>query len=189
MTAFTKPAILIFAILTTIVGAGEKLKAGGTIAFAVSSAITDFSGQADVQPYTLEIHEGDQNGAVPLTFSADVKVKEMSTGNKTRDRHMHEMFKAKKHPLINGKVDKEAITFSDKVRTKGVVPVDFTIAGITNKIKGIVTDWQEDEKGISFKVTMAVSLKAFKLKAPRVMGIFKIRDKVGIQVAVRALRE
>jgi hypothetical protein len=53
----------------------------------------------------------------------------------------------------------------------------------------LVSDWKEDADGVSFHPTFDVSLKAFGLKPPSVIGLIRVGDRVTVEGNVIARRE
>jgi polyisoprenoid-binding protein YceI len=145
-----------------------------TIRFTGSSTLHEFEGTAPGTQASLK------PSAQAGRWDADlvIPVAKMETGNGSRDARMWEMFHADRWPEIRvalRDVDPDA------VQSSGKVSAALTIGEATHDVVAIVTNWKRDGARVSFDAAATVSLAAFGLEAPSVLGLVKVDDEVKVE--------
>lgn len=157
------------------------------VKFDGDSTLHKFDGKATIKDIALTINPSNDGNDRELSASATLKIIDMDTDNKGRDKKMRKMFNVVKFPEITGTMDKEALSkIIPKEGETGVLPFKLTISGETNAVNGEVTAWEEKPDSLAFTVKLPVSLKAFKLKAPRALGFIKVADTVNVTFTITA---
>ncbi len=175
---------LAFLLSVSALSADETWEATAEVSFSGTSTLHDFEGTGAPKDFTITV-----NGESRASFKAVLPVKTLDTDNKRRDKKMREMFRADKHPNILGKAENVPVAAMKPGDGPGKLPVRFTIAGTSKELDTDVSNWQQEDGKISFDVVFSVSLKSFKLKAPSLLGVFKVGDQVGVSVHVEAKRK
>lgn len=171
------PALAAPAVSAPAVAAPLPLQAVCDVHFTGSSTLHDFHGSAPavtvpLQPGTLDGH---------WTAEAGVDVRSLDTGNGSRDSNMWNMFDAKNWPSIRASfadIDAAAIATGKRLSFK------LTIREITHDVVATVTSWQQDQDKVAFNAAFDVSLTAFGLEAPSVLGLVHVADSVAVGVHV-----
>lgn len=153
------------------------------ITFAGRSTLHDFHGTAPTIEVTLESETAaDSIPPSPRWKGALViPVAGLDTDNGQRDASMREMFEAERWPEIRvalGDIEPEA------VRQSGRLPLRLTIRDRTREVEGRIGDWQESPGRVNFVARVPVSLAAFGLEAPTVLGFIRVADEVLIEARV-----
>lgn len=157
------------------------LRAEAELNFKGSSTLHDFHGHVTARPFDLLLRETD--GKRTWSAEAEVAVADMDTRNKGRDENMRKMFNAKLHPRIQAVVvNAEVPPTTNPVKTT----LTLRIREKEQSIPMTVTDWKEDGDGVRFRAGFEVSLKAFGLKPPSVIGLIRVADRVNVMANVTA---
>jgi YceI-like domain len=185
--------LVLFAVLSSSAGgakADDPVPAGflGScdIAFLVSSTLHDVSGSARCQPFPVRVARDASGKEVIPVVEVEVPVTAMDTRNKSRDRQMRVMFLSDRFPRIRGEardVDVGRIRGeSGKVRG-GIAPVDLLlrIRDVERKVRATASNLRESGDRVTFDLEFPVSLGEFGLKAPSVLGIIRVGDKVSVK--------
>jgi polyisoprenoid-binding protein YceI len=118
----------------------------------------------------------------------DVPVAAMDTGNKTRDGKMREMFRSERFPRIHAAahgVDVDRIREETGKDREGKASVDLLlrIRDKERKVRATASNMRESGEQVTFDLEFPVSLGEFDLKAPSVLGIIRVGDKVSVKAA------
>jgi hypothetical protein len=110
----------------------------------------------------------------------------MKTGNDSRDEKMREMFQSDRHPVIRAVArDIDADKARERMRKDpgGKTPLEVTLAirGVERKVQATAGNWKEDGDRVAFDVEFPVSLREFDLKAPSVLGLIRVGDRVVVK--------
>ena len=157
------------------------------IAFLVASTLHDVPGSARCQPFPVRIaHDPSGKEVIPVV-EVEVPVAAMDTRNKSRDRQMREMFLSDRFPRIRGEardVDVERIRVEIGKGRGGNVPIDLLlrIRDVERKVRATASNLRESGERVTFDLEFPVSLGEFGLKAPSVLGIIRVGDKVSVKV-------
>lgn len=147
--------------------------------FTGTSTLHDFHGTTPTLTVAVPA------GAVAGHWKAEAvtQVRTMRTGNSNRDSNMWAMFDAPHWPQIRA-------TFADidaaSVAASKRLPFQLTIRDVTRDVVATVTSWQQDSDKVVFDADFDVSLSAFGLEAPSVLGLIRVADIVaaGVHVVV-----
>lgn len=148
------------------------------VAFHASSTLHDFSGS--VTAANVRVTTDGTGPAMTWIASGEVAVTNMSTAHSGRDVKMMEMFGATQWPMIR------AATLPRPTVNAGATgcTVRVEIKGVTNDIPATVSNWKASADALSFDVAFPVSLKAFTLRPPSVVGLIRVADRVEVQGTV-----
>ena len=156
------------------------------IAFLVTSTLHDVSGSARCQPFPVGIaHDPSGKEVIPVV-EVEVPVAAMDTRNKSRDGQMREMFQSDRFPRIRGEahdIDVERIRVEiGKVRG-GNASIDLLlrIRDVERKVRATTSNLKESGERVTFDLEFPVSLREFGLKAPSVLGIIRVGDKISVK--------
>ena len=160
--------------LSVVAARAETWEGRATIAFTGVSTLHEFRGHG-----TTEVFEADiapDRGSIAC--GAEVRVLDLTTDEKARDKKMYEMFHAAEFSTISASVT--------GVRSDATnVPLRVNIMGKEQTLVAVVSDHAGSPGGISFALTFDLSLAKTGLEAPTAMaGLIKVRDAVHVVVHV-----
>jgi YceI-like domain len=162
---------------------GELWTGASDVKFRGYSTLHDFDGTIRAVPLKVNVRSGPNGRIVDAT--SDVKVKEMNTADAKRDANMIAMFKEAQFHLIKievAGVEEGALRPSSG---NGLMPIKMAIAGTRGTVIGSVANVSESMGKVEFDLAFHVSLKAFKLDPPKVIGgLVKVRDMVDVTAHV-----
>lgn len=178
----TALSLLLFSTLAA--NGGELWTGTSDVKFRGYSTLHDFDGTVRNVPLKVNVRRGANARIVDAT--SDVKVKEMNTADEKRDANMMTMFREAQFHLIKVEVSgAEERTLRPQSGKPGSMPVTLTIAGTRGTANGTVTKVSESPERVEFDLAFPVSLKAFKLEPPKVIGgLIKVRDNVDVTAHV-----
>ena len=111
-----------------------------------------------------------------------LKVGNLVTGNKSRDKSMYAMFRIADFPVVEGGI-------TDVENGAADVPLVISILGQEQTVMAKATDWKSSEDAQSFKLSFDVSLAKSGLKAPRAAaGLIRVSDVVAVTVQVELIK-
>jgi len=156
------------------------------IAFLVPSTLHDVSGSVRCQPFTVRIARDASGKEVIPVVEVEVPVSAMDTRNRSRDGQMREMFRSDRFPRIRGAahdVDVERLRKEIGKGREGKAPLDLIlrVRDVERKIRAIASNLKESADRVTFDLEFPVSLGEFDLKAPSVLGIIRVGDKVTVK--------
>lgn len=174
---------------------GETWQGKAQVLFFGKSTLHDFSGTLPCEDFNCQFLADPNTGKAVVQGDVDALVQKMDTKNKKRDKNMRKMFDAKKFPRIhvavrNASVDASRPTLKRPAPTKpieeipGSLPLTLTIRDKQILVMGRVRQLKVDPKKTTFTVDFEISLKAFGLKRPNVLGLIRVGDRVRMQVDV-----
>jgi hypothetical protein len=174
--------VFTLAILAHTPAHATSMDARCTIAFSGSSTLHDWQGT--VPPLRVV----PRTAATPGGWDADlvIEVADLRTDNNARDERMRQMFDAAHFPEIRAElrgVDPAAAQGS------GHLPVSLTIRDVTRRLDARLSNWKEDGPRITFDAEVPVSLAAFSLEAPTVLGLVRVADQVLVTAHVVVTRD
>jgi len=175
------PLLLLIALA---VHGGEVWTGTSDVKFRGYSTLHDFDGTVRAVPLNVNVRQA-ANGRI-VDATSDVKVKEMNTADEKRDANMMTMFKEAKFHLIKVEVSgAEERMLRPPSGKPGTMPVTLTISGTRGTANGAVTNVSESAAKVEFDLAFPVSLKAFNLEPPKVIGgVIKVRDNVDVTAHV-----
>jgi polyisoprenoid-binding protein YceI len=156
------------------------------IAFLVTSTFHDVSGSARCLSFPVRIARDPSGKEVIPVVDVEVSVAAMDTRNKSRDGQMREMFLSDRFPRIRGEahdVDVERIRVEIGKVSGGVASVDLLlhIRDVERVVRATASNLRESGERVTFDLEFPVSLGEFGLKAPTVLGIIRVDDKVSVK--------
>ncbi len=169
-------------------GAPASTTIGGAcdIAFLVTSTLHDVSGSARCLPFTAVLaRDAAGRQAIP-TVEVEVPVAGMDTRNNSRDGKMREMFRSERFPRIRAAahdLDVERLRVEIGKGREGNASIDLLlrIRDVERKVRATASNLKESGERVTFDLEFPVSLGEFDLKAPSVLGIIRVGDKVSVK--------
>ena len=146
------------------------------IEFEATSTLHDFTGTAPVEPFHLSIVQ--EGKFATLGGTAAVAVARLDTRHAKRDANLRKTFSAERYPFIAGVVDAVRISPADRPQ----VPIQLTIRDATRPVPATLDNWQLDDNRLRFDLSMVVSLRAFNLSPPVILGFIRVGDAVSVRV-------
>lgn len=170
------------------VPASAKVVGTCDIAFIVTSILHDVSGSARCEPFPVRIARDPSGKEVIRVVEVEVQAAGMDTGNKSRDGQMREMLGAGRFPRIHGvahDVDVDRLRAEMGKGRDGDASLDLVlrVRDVERKVRAMASHLKESPERVSFDLEFPVSLREFDLKAPSVLGIIRVGDKVSVQAA------
>ncbi len=156
------------------------------VAFVVTSTLHDVSGSGRCLPFeAILARDATGRTAIPVV-AVDVPVAGLDTRNKSRDEQMREMFGSDRFPRIHAAaqdVDVERLRKEMGKGREGKAPLDLLlrIGEVERKIRATAGNLMESGDRVTFDLEFPVSLREFGLKAPSVLGIIRVGDKVSVK--------
>ncbi|MCL5885119.1 MAG: YceI family protein [Deltaproteobacteria bacterium] len=156
------------------------------ISFLATATLHDVSGSARCQPFTVRIARDAPGKEVIPVVEVEVPVAAMDTRNKSRDGQMREMFRSDRFPRIRGTahdVDVERLREEMGKGRAGKAPLDLLlrIRDVERKVRATASNLKESGERVTFDLDFPVSLGEFDLKAPSLLGIIRVGDKVTVK--------
>jgi hypothetical protein len=158
----------------------QRYPATAVIRFNGTSTLHDFGGELGTQPFVLIVSNG------TWSASAAVLSGQMATASEGRDRNMHRMLATNEYPEIRGTVANAPIP-NGKAPATNVI-LQLKIRDQTRALPVVVQEWEESQENIRFRAAWQVSLKQYGLKAPSVMAVVRVGDRVKLEADVVATR-
>lgn len=146
------------------------------IAFQGTSTLHSFEGTAVSRPFLLTFEEIPETGQVRLSAAAALNVSAMSTANKKRDKNMLEMLGQKEFELISGTLPETAFPISGR----GGARLRLSIRDTELPVDAVLSNWKRNGNQIRFDLAFPVSLAAFGLEPPSVLGVIRVGDTVTV---------
>jgi len=158
------------------------------VAFLVTSTLHDISGTARCLPFDAVLSRDAAGRRVIPSVDVEVPVAGMDTRNKSRDGQMREMFRSERFPRIHAAahdVDVERLRLEIGKDRDGKAPLDLLlrIRDVERKVRATASNLKESGERVTFDLEFPVSLREFDLKAPSVLGIVRVGDKVSVKTA------
>ncbi|HEY6097579.1 MAG TPA: YceI family protein [Candidatus Deferrimicrobium sp.] len=158
------------------------------VAFLVTSTLHDVSGSARCLPFAAVLaRDAAGRQAIP-SVEVEVPVAGMDTRNRSRDTQMREMFRSERYPRIHAAandVDVERLRVEIGKGREGNATIDLLlrIRDVERKVRATASNLKESGERVTFDLEFPVSLGEFDLKAPSVLGILRVSDKVSVKAA------
>ena len=164
------------------------------ITFSGKSTLHPFSGTVNAEPFSVSITNPSDPTKATARSRVLARASKLNTGNTKRDKKMHQVLAVNSFTDII--VDIGTLTAAatkpgtgGKVLQPTIVPFSLTIRDQTKKIVGQVSDWIYADNKISFRVKFPISLTAFGIKPPSVVGIIKVDDTILIGADLILMRK
>lgn len=184
--------LLTMALLILIWGGvarGADLSGDCTIQFTGNSTLHGFSGTAACEPFQWSLSTSSTGAALIQGASIRVPVASLDTGNSKRDAKMSTMFSAGEFPFISGTFDAfDPRELLERLRAGTPVasplPFNLTIRTVTRPVSAVFHDLRERPGELSLVAEFPVSVSAFRLEPPSVLGLIRVKDEVRVKVTV-----
>ncbi len=160
-------------------------EATAAVVFKGTSTLHGFEGTVASQPFEIELHEDPATGLMHVSAAATVNVDEMTTDNRKRDSNMFKMLDAATFARIEGRLVDAVLPAEGTAEATLLL----TIRGVAQPVAATLSDWHHEEGQVSCRMTFPVSLKAFGLKAPSVIGLIRVGDTVDVECTIRTIRQ
>lgn len=155
----------------------EQIKTTAFIRFHGTSTLHDFEGDIATIPFSANFHNDPLTGQSHVSAIAIVKVLEMTTHKKKRDKNMLQMLDAQHFDLITGVLE-NALAPEKEATTATLL---LKICNVEKEVPVTLSDWNRNGDHVSFKMTFSISLKNFGLKGPSVLGLIRVGDTVELE--------
>ena len=156
------------------------------VAFLVTSTLHDVPGYARCLPFAAVLARDAAGRQVIPVVEVEVPVAGMDTRNRSRDGQMREMFRSERFPRIRAAahdVDVERLRVGIGKGREGNASIDLLlrIRDVERVVRATASNLKESGGRITFDLEFPVSLGEFDLKAPSVLGIVRVGDKVSVK--------
>lgn len=170
---------------------GMHLLAGGAVCAAEWSgeAAITFKGSSTLHAFGgavtaahVRVVTAGTGTSLCWSASGEITVTNMTTAHAGRDAKMWAMLSASKWPTIRAAIPSETPVTAGA--TSCTVRVE--IAGATNDLAAVLSHWQADAAAVSCEIAFPLSLKAFALRPPSVLGLIRVADCIEVQGRIEA---
>ena len=166
--------------------ASATIRGACDIAFLVTTTLHDVPGSARCLPFAAVLSRDAAGRQVIPSVEVEVPVAGMDTRNKSRDGQMREMFRSERFPRIHAAahdVDVERLRVETGKGREGDASIDLflRIRDVERKVRAVASNLKESGERVTFDLEFPVSLGEFDLKAPSVLGIIRVGDKVSVK--------
>ena len=156
------------------------------VAFLITSTLHDVPGSARCLPFAAVLARDASGRQVIPSVEVEVPVAGMDTRNRSRDGQMREMFLSERYPRIHASaqdVDVERLRVETGKGREGNPSIDLLlrIRDRERKVRATASNLKETGGQVTFDLEFPVSLGEFDLKAPSVLGIIRVGDKVSVK--------
>jgi len=156
------------------------------VAFLVTSTLHDVPGSARCLPFDAVLARDAAGRQFIPSVEVEVPVAGMDTRNESRDGQMREMFLSDRFPRIHAAardVDVDRLRVELGKGREGKAPLDLLlrIRDVERKIRATASNLMESGDRVTVDLEFPVSLGEFGLKAPSVLGIIRVGDKVSVK--------
>jgi hypothetical protein len=166
--------------------APERILGACDVVFIGTSTLHDFSGSVRCLPFGAVLARDAAGDPVIPVVEVEVAVAGMDTRNKSRDRQMREMFRSDRFPRIHAAAHDVNVGRLREGMGKdrgGKAPLDLflRIRDVERNVRATASNLKESGERVTFDLEFPVSLGEFGLKAPTVLGIVRVGDKVSVK--------
>lgn len=168
-----KPSILLLLLLAPSLLHAEALTADTAVRFNGTSTLHDFEGHAAAEPATANWSPAPTGGTLSIPrirFAAN----SLSTDHTKRDANMMRMLGPAAHPDITGQIKDWNLVPGQPARET----LTLTLNGVTHDLPVNILSVSEDAEGLHLVCEFSLSLKAFSLRRPSVLGVIRVGDTV-----------
>ena len=158
---------------TSAEAAPPEIAAVIRVGFTGSSSLHEWEGTAS--PVSTTLHASSTPNAWDGQFT--VPIASLDSGNATRDSNMRAMFHSDRYPDI--RVALRGVDPAAVQRDHALV-ASLTIGETTHDVTARIANWSQDGGRVGFDADAEVSLDAFGLEAPSVLGIVRVADIVKV---------
>ena len=153
------------------------------VTFLVTSTLHDFPGSARCLPFEAVLARDAAGNLVIPSVEVEVPVAGMDTRNKSRDGQMREMFRSDGFASTRRPVMWMSTGSGwnwGRGARKAPRPAP-PIREVERKVRATASNLKEPGERVTFDLDFPVSLGEFDLKAPSVLGIIRVGDKVSVK--------
>jgi polyisoprenoid-binding protein YceI len=166
--------------------ASSTIRGGCDVAFLITSTLHDIPGSARCLPFAAVLARDAAGRQVIPSVEVEVPVAGMDTRNRSRDGQMREMFRSERFPRIHAAahdVNVERLREEMGKGREGKSPLDLVlrIRDVERTVRATASRLEESGGRVTFDLEFPVSLREFDLKAPSVLGIIRVGDKVSVK--------
>jgi polyisoprenoid-binding protein YceI len=166
--------------------ASATIRGACDVAFLITSTLHDVPGSARCLPFAAVLARDAAGRQVIPSVEVEVPVTGMDTRNRSRDGQMREMFRSERFPRIHAEardVDVERLRVETGKGPAGIASIDLLlrIRDMERKVRATASNLKESGEQVTFDLEFPVSLGEFDLKAPSVLGIIRVGDKVSVK--------
>lgn len=174
---------------------GQTWQGQAAVRFSCTSTLHNFSGEVPCETFQCTFVVDPNSGKAAIRADIDALVQKMNTHNKKRDKNLRKMFQADRFPRIH-----VTVLDADAERTRpvfqtllpdqpprekpGTLPLLLKIREVQRPLVGQVSHLQIHADHVSFQMNFEISLKAFNLKPPSVLGLIRVGDRIRLQADV-----
>ncbi len=156
------------------------------VAFLATATLHDVSGSARCLPFEAVLARDTAGRRIIPTVEVEVPVAGMDTRNKTRDGKMREMFLSERFPRIHAAahdvdIERLRVEMGKGREWDATIDLLLRIRDVERTVRATASNLKESGKRVSFDLEFPVSLGEFDLKAPSVLGIIRVGDKVSVK--------
>jgi polyisoprenoid-binding protein YceI len=156
------------------------------VAFLITSTLHDVPGTARCLPFTAVLARDVAGRQVIPSVEVEVPVTGMDTRNKSRDGQMREMFRSDRFPRIHAvardvNVGRLRVEIGKGREGDASIDLHLRIRDVERKVRATASNLKESGERVAFDLEFPVSLREFDLKAPSVLGIIRVGDKVSVK--------
>lgn len=173
-------ATLALCALTALLCRSAEWQGTAAVGFSGSSTLHAFSGSVT----TAQVRVTTTGSGTAMTWcaSGELLATNMTTAHAGRDAKMFTMLSAAKWPVIRAAILPEPPLLAGATGCT----VRAEIAGCTNDLPAAVSDWSASDGSLSFAISLPLSLKAFALTPPSVLGLIRVADRIDVRCRVDA---
>jgi polyisoprenoid-binding protein YceI len=177
---FLLSAAIGLVLLAARAPAADAPPAVAAIRFSGSSTLHDFAGHATSEVFAAAVREDPATGRTLLSATVRVPLAGASTDHAARDLKMCRMFDTGHYPVAEG------ILSDAPVPASGSGPVELVLRlhGREHTLGATLSGWRTDGGTSSFRLDFPVSLRAFGLEPPSVLGMIRVADTVRVECSI-----
>lgn len=117
----------------------------------------------------------------PATFSVELPVEQLKSGNKLQDREMARRIEAKKHPVITGEAQDVEHLEADRYRLRG----HLAFHGVTQAVEGEVILTLNGDGSMVVSGEQVFDIRDYDVKPPKILTL-KVHPQVKVRIEVIA---
>lgn len=152
-----------------------------SITFRGTSTLHGFEGTVTPAPFPVIFRKDSETGRTNISATVTVNVADMTTQHNKRDKNMFKMLDAENFTTISGTLTNALIP----AEGSGEATVHLKIHGVEQDITATLSDLKIDETQSTCRMEFPVSLAAFGLKPPSVIGLIRVGDTVTVECTLQ----
>ena len=157
----------------------KNLSGEASLHFDGHSTGQDFGGTLSPESFGATLQDGGTRGRILSIPKIEIRIRDMKTGNKKRDRKMYDMFQANRFPVLNASLERLSLHALKGSGAK--FPIRLKIRDIEKEIEVKLKKFEERGEQLLLEITFPVSLKEYGLTAPSALfGMIRVKDRVDV---------